>query len=95
MPAPRPRHARATPAPPKAKKKTMPTARATPAPCPRHARATFLFPLGREVEEAECWRWWAGQVIPGSESRKVGEAEDRTAGGSESPEQKTEGRILP
>eukprot|EP00661_Eupelagonemidae_sp_cell13_P001279 gene1279-biopygen16772 len=35
-------HARATPAPPQAKK--MPTARATPAPCPRHARASVLFP---------------------------------------------------
>eukprot|EP00661_Eupelagonemidae_sp_cell13_P021711 gene21711-biopygen1130 len=42
MPAPCPRHARATPAPPQAKK--MPIARATPAPCPRHARATVLFP---------------------------------------------------
>eukprot|EP00661_Eupelagonemidae_sp_cell13_P015663 gene15663-biopygen17197 len=38
MPAPRPRHARATP------RQKLPIARATPAPCPRHARATVLFP---------------------------------------------------
>eukprot|EP00661_Eupelagonemidae_sp_cell13_P023407 gene23407-biopygen4327 len=35
MPAPRPRHARATPAPPKPKKKCL-----WPAPRPRRARAT-------------------------------------------------------
>eukprot|EP00661_Eupelagonemidae_sp_cell13_P023771 gene23771-biopygen4359 len=38
MPAPRPRHARATPAPPQAKHGL------SPAPRPRHARATVLFP---------------------------------------------------
>eukprot|EP00661_Eupelagonemidae_sp_cell13_P024548 gene24548-biopygen1385 len=40
MPAPRPRHARATPAPLQAKHCLQ------PAPRPRHARATVLFPLG-------------------------------------------------
>eukprot|EP00661_Eupelagonemidae_sp_cell13_P007799 gene7799-biopygen9106 len=39
-PVPRPRHSRATPAPPKPKK--MLIARTTPAPCPRHARASVL-----------------------------------------------------
>eukprot|EP00661_Eupelagonemidae_sp_cell13_P024967 gene24967-biopygen2960 len=43
MPAPRPRHARATPAP------LIPNRSLWPAPRPRHARATFLFSEGNST----------------------------------------------
>eukprot|EP00661_Eupelagonemidae_sp_cell13_P024885 gene24885-biopygen2953 len=63
MPAPRPRHARATPAPPQAKKILQPAPRprhanATPAPLSCSPRNGFSQPVGKKINDINGLNNW-------------------------------------